>query len=85
MSSKHKRTHADIFKRPVPSDIQWQDVMNLLKYLDAEVSEGSGSRVRVRLNNRKAVLHKPHPRKQMDRGSVQAVREFLENAGVKKI
>ncbi|HOD42092.1 MAG TPA: hexulose-6-phosphate isomerase, partial [Candidatus Wallbacteria bacterium] len=30
-----------------------------------------------------AVFHRPHPQKETDKGSVQSMRRFLENAGVK--
>ena len=42
-----------------------------------------GSRVRKKLNNIRAVFHRPHPRKEVDKGSVASMRRFLENAGVK--
>ena len=46
-------------------------------------SEGRGSRVRIKLNNVRAVFHRPYPRKEVDKGSVASMRRFLENAGVK--
>ncbi|MEW6501251.1 MAG: hexulose-6-phosphate isomerase, partial [Thermodesulfobacteriota bacterium] len=30
-----------------------------------------------------AVFHRPHPRKETDKGAVKSLRRFLENAGVK--
>ena len=29
------------------------------------------------------VFHRPHPRKETDKGAVKSVRKFLENAGVR--
>jgi hypothetical protein len=50
--------------------------------LGGEISEGSGSRVRVYLNGVRAVFHRPHPQKETDKGAVKSVRNFLESAGV---
>ena len=73
----------NIFREPVLSDIEWTDIESLLQALDAKLSEGNGSRVRVKLNGERAVFHRPHPEKTTDKGAVRAVRRFLLNAGVK--
>ena len=54
----------------------------LLLALGAELSEGSGSRVRVALNGVRAVFHRPHPQKETDKGAVKSVRRFLQEAGI---
>ncbi|WP_372424937.1 type II toxin-antitoxin system HicA family toxin [Salinarimonas chemoclinalis] len=54
----------------------------LLRAVGAEISEGSGSRVRVALNGVRAVFHRPHPAKETDKGAVKSVRRFLQEAGV---
>ncbi len=48
----------------------------------AEISEGRGSRVRIVLNNVKAIFHRPHPRKETNKGAVVSMRRFLTEAGV---
>lgn len=83
MKSRHRDTLEAIFSKPVPSNIEWRDIESLLLSLGAEISEGSGSRVRIILNNVRAVFHRPHPRKEADKGSVASMKRFLENAGVK--
>jgi hypothetical protein len=83
VSNRHRRTYEALLKSPVRADIAWRDVEALLKALGAEVTEGNGSRVRVHLNGISAVFHRPHPRKEIVRGAVRSVREFLEKAGVK--
>jgi len=83
MKSKHRYTLEAIFTKPVPSSIEWKDIESLLISLGAEISEGSGSRVRIKLNDVRAVFHRPHPRKETDKGSVTSMKRFLENAGVK--
>jgi hypothetical protein len=71
-----------IFRKPVSSAIFWADIESLFVALGAELSEGAGSRVRVKLNGMRAVFHRPHPEKTTDKGAVASVRRFLENAGV---
>lgn len=82
MNTKQKKVCVSIFKDPVQSNIEWQEIEKLLKSLGAEISEGNGSRVRIELNGERAVFHRPHPEKVTDKGAVKAMRRFLENAGV---
>lgn len=82
MNSKQNRTLTAIFSTPVRSNIEWNDVVSLFIALGATVTQGKGSRVRVLLNDVKAVFHEPHPEKEMGKGAVRSVREFLENAGI---
>ncbi len=83
MNKKHDRTLEAIFKVPVPSNITWKDCEKLLNSLGAEISEGEGSRVRILLKGVKAVFHRPHPQKEIDKGALKSLRKFLENAGIK--
>jgi hypothetical protein len=69
--------------KAVGLDIVWADIESLLAALGAEISEGAGSRLRVKLNWVRAVFHRPHPQKITDKGAVSSVRRFLENTGVK--
>ena len=71
-----------VFMNPIQANILWADIEGLLTALGGELSEGSGSRVRVKLNGVRAVFHRPHPQKTTDKGAVNSVRRFLENAGV---
>ena len=82
MKAKHHRTLQAIFDNPVRAGILWTDIESLLKTLGAEISEGEGSRVRIALNNVRAVFHRPHPRKETDKGAVKSMRRFLIEAGV---
>ena len=65
------------------SDIPWADIESLFRGAGGEITEGKGSRVRVKLNGIKAVFHRPHPERVTDKGAVKSVRRFLEEAGVK--
>jgi HicA toxin of bacterial toxin-antitoxin, len=82
MNKKHRRTLQAIFEDPVKSGILWSDVERLLVTLGAEISEGRGSRVRIALRGVRAVFHRPHPRKETDKGAVVSMRRFLTEAGV---
>jgi len=83
VNSKQQKTLIDIFKNPVQSNIVWNDVESLLISLGAEITKGNGSRVRIKLNDERAVFHRPHPQKETDKGAIVSMRRFLENAGVK--
>ena len=71
-----------VFKNPIQANILWTDIEGFLVALGGELSEGTGSRIRVKLNGVRAVFHRPHPEKTTDKGAVNSVRRFLENAGV---
>jgi hypothetical protein len=82
MNSKQRKTFELIYKNPVPSNILWSDIESLLAALGAEITEGAGSRLRVKLKGVRAVFHRPHPQKTTGKGAIGSVRRFLENAGV---
>jgi HicA toxin of bacterial toxin-antitoxin, len=82
MNARHRRTLAALFEKPERSDIAWRDIEALFLALGGEVTEGSGSRVRVALNGVRAVFHRPHPERVTDKGAVKSVRRFLSEAGV---
>ena len=83
MTKRHRRTLAAVFADPVHSGIVWREIEALFGAAGAEVSQGSGSRVRVALNGVRAVFHRPHPKKETDKGAIASVRRFLTEAGVK--
>jgi HicA toxin of bacterial toxin-antitoxin, len=71
---RHQRTLEAIFAKR--ANIAWSDIEKMLIHYGAEVSEGSGSRVRIALKGVRAVFHRPHPEKETDRGAVAAMRGF---------
>ena len=83
MNKKQRDTLQTIFKEPVQSNVKWSDIESLFENLGGEISQGNGSRVRVVLNDVKAIFNRPHPRKETDKGALVSVRRFLENAGIK--
>jgi predicted RNA binding protein YcfA (HicA-like mRNA interferase family) len=76
------RTLRRIFADPVRADITWREIESLLIALGAKLAEARGSRVSVVLNDRKAVLHRPHPRKEVRKGMVRGLRGLLIEAGI---
>ncbi len=82
MQQKHLNTLKAIFDDPIRSNITWQSIESLFVALDAEVTEGRGSRVRVVLNGVRGVFHRPHPEKETDKGAVKSIRRFLRQAGI---
>ncbi len=84
LGNKHQKILENIFENPVRSNVEWNDIEKLLIALKAELSEGKGSRVRIYLNEVRAVFHRPHPRKEIDKGALISMRRFFKEAGVKK-
>ena len=82
MNKKQQQTLQKIFDKPTRSDISWNDIESLFIALGAEVTEGKGSRVRVALNDVRAVFHRPHPQRVTNKASVSSVQRFLIESGV---
>lgn len=82
MRNKHRKTLESIFAQPVRANIHWKDVELLFEALGAEITEGSGSRVRVALNGVRAVFHRPHLQKETSKSAMKSVRRFLKEAGI---
>ena len=79
---KHASTLKAIRSDPIRANIDWRDIEKLFRHLGGTVSEGRGSRIRVRLNDVSAVFHRPHPRNEASKPMIKSVRKFLQNAGV---
>lgn len=83
MNNKHQKTLIAIFQNPILSNIAWRDIEKMLIAMGAIVEEAEGSRVAIDLNGVVAVFHRPHPRKETDKGAVKSMRNFLIEAGIK--
>ena len=82
LSARHRATFAAIFAEPIRANVAWRDVEALLVACGAEISEGQGSRVRIALRGVRAVFHRPHPRKETDKGAIESLRRFLAEAEI---
>jgi hypothetical protein len=83
VKQKHVKTLESIFAHPVPANIQWPDIIELLRELGGEITEREGSRIGVRLFGDRRVFHHPHPSPDTDKGAVAAIRKWLEENGVR--
>ena len=83
MNAVQRKTLQAIFEKPTRADVRWSKVEGLVRALGGEVTEGRGSRVRFRLGKRVATFHGPHPQRVAGKGTLEDVRRFLENAGIK--
>jgi len=82
LNSKHRKTLQAIFDAPTRTDIEWRAIEAMLVAAGATIDEGSGSRVRIVLNGVRAVFHRPHPRKDTDKGAIRSMQRFLQAAKV---
>lgn len=82
LNSKQLKVLMAIFEAPTPSTIVWEEIENLFRACGAEIFPAKGSRLVVVLQQKRAVFHRPHPRKDTDKGAVASVRKFLTQAGV---
>jgi hypothetical protein len=83
MNKSQQATLNAVFLRPTKANIRWSAIESLIRALGGEMSERAGSRVAAKLNGVTAIFHRPHPRPETKKGAVDAVRQFLLNAGVK--
>ena len=81
MKAAHRQTLDGIFAKPVSASIKWRDVEALA--LGAEVSEGSGSWIRVTISGQTLFLHRPHPSPDTKRWAVREIRDFLTKVGIR--
>jgi len=77
-NAKQRRTLERIFKQPTPNDILWSNIESLLKLEYRE-----GSRVKITKGNITHRCHRPHPSNQTKPHTVEGIRNFLDEIGVK--
>ncbi|MGE0501408.1 MAG: type II toxin-antitoxin system HicA family toxin [Rhizobiaceae bacterium] len=83
MRTKHNETLRAVFANPVSGSIKWRDIEALLVACGADMSEGSGSRVRFTIAGQTLFLHRPHPPPDAKRWMIRDIREFLMNVGIR--
>jgi hypothetical protein len=83
MNAAQRKTLQEVFEQPTRADVRWSKIEGLIRALGGGVSEGRGSRVRFRLGDRVATFHGPHPKRVTGKATLEDVRRFLENSGVK--
>ena len=83
MNAAQRKTLQQVFDRPTRADVRWAAIESLITALGGAVSQGRGPRVRFRLGDRVATFHGPHPKRVTGKATLDDVRRFLENAGVR--
>lgn len=81
---KHRSSLDAIYRKPVPADLSWDDVVSLIEAVGGKVTNSGGSARIVEINGGVNVFHEPHG-PQMGRGMVRRVRSILERAGVRPV
>jgi hypothetical protein len=79
---KHLKTLRAVFHNPILKNIKWDSMESLFEALGGIVQEGRGPRVRVLLNERIIVLHRPHPEKEINIFMVRSIRRFFIEADI---
>ncbi|MCF8146880.1 MAG: type II toxin-antitoxin system HicA family toxin [Deltaproteobacteria bacterium] len=82
MNRKNRKTLAAVFTDPLSGNIEWSKIEGLFRAVGCDIIEGSGSRITVLHQGRKAAFHRPHPGKDALRYRVGAARDFLKMIGV---
>ena len=82
MRASHRRTLQRVILRPTPAGIRWGDIEALLRAVGVEVIERSGSRVLLRKDSDRMVVHRPHQRPETGRATVRDIAAFLAALGV---
>ena len=82
VNERQHRTLQRIFARPTPSDIRWTEIEALLVAAEVEVTERAGSRVGLKKDNERMVVHRPHPQPEVGKATVRPIARFLAAVGV---
>ncbi|WP_419162481.1 type II toxin-antitoxin system HicA family toxin [Candidatus Palauibacter sp.] len=82
MRTKHRKILARVHQKPTPTDLRWDDIRAMLQACGVEVLDRSGSRVGLRKNDDRIVIHRPHPRPVVGRETVRDIAAFLRAVGV---
>lgn len=81
LCKKHRTTLARVFEQLTLSNIKWSDIERLFEAVGAEVTEGAGSRIRIKLGAQVKTFHRLHPGTEARRYAVEAARDFLREHG----
>ena len=81
LASRHRNTREAVFAKPTRGNLRWVDIEALLKTVGAEISEGAGSRVCIKLGDQVRTF-RPHPGREARRYAVEAARDFLNSEGI---
>ncbi len=83
MNTKQKKTLNLVFEKPTRTDLRYDDVKSLLFAAGSDMRKGRGSRVRFKQGACSVHIHSPHPKNVLPKYSVELIRDFLIQIGVK--
>ena len=83
LSNKYLHTLEHIFQHPTPHTLEWHDVIALVEHLGA-VKEGDKGHLTLTLNGITQDFHRSQNKEVSEITQVQALRDFLERAGIGK-
>ncbi len=64
MNRKQQKIYDAVFTKPALANIEFSDLEKLVEGLGGEIVEGTGSRVKMILNDVSFFAHRPHPQKE---------------------
>ena len=81
--SQHKKTLRKLLSKPTPTDLTWNEMTTLFKYLGYEEINNDGSRRKFvsQTSGRKFFIHKPHPQLTIKLYVVKQIIETLKLHG----
>lgn len=82
MNNRYRKILDSIYRTPTSATLVFADIEALVVYLDGQVLEREGTRVKLILAGEHWRCHRPHPGKEAKRYQVEEAREFLLRAGV---
>lgn len=80
MNRHHTRVLQAIFEHPIARNLEWPDVVSLVRHLGS-VTERHDGKYEFQIGNVRAVFTKPHD-KDVDAAGIVELRRFLSDAGV---
>jgi len=80
MNHHHRKTLHALFAHPLSANIDFNETVNLLRELGADVEDKSGNRIGVKLKGHSVAL--PHAHHDLPKEEVIKVRKLLEECGV---
>jgi hypothetical protein len=82
LNNKNKKTLKAILEDPIRSDIRWSDIESLIEALGGVITQGNGARVRFRIGDIAATIHRPHPKSEINKAGVKDLRVKLKEWGI---
>lgn len=83
MRIEHRRTLEQVFRKPAPTDIEWNGLEAMLREAGVAVKERPDSLVALVKNREVMVVRRPHPKPIAVQATVRDIAAFLAQSGVR--